>query len=230
MSEAPGSPRATRLGQPSWLDGRLVLGVLLVLVSVLVGAKVLAGADAAQTVWVASHDLAPGTTIAEDDLEPGKVRLFGASGRYVAGSKPVGYLVLRAVSAQELVPAGALSEPGDSSPRRDVTVPVSTGHLPPDLGRSDQVDVYVTPSEATARRAKASDDPFAPRLVLRAVTVARVDREGGLGASGQDQTVVLSVAPDQVLTVVAALAEGTLDLVRVPADQQRPLTTATPQP
>lgn len=223
------SPQAARLGAPSWRDGRLVLGVLLVLGSVLVGAKVLAGADTTQRVWVAAHDLAPGTVLAADDLRTGRVRLYGASGRYVAGDAPVGYVVLRGVTADELLPVDALSEPGRATERREVTVPVPSGHLPPDLERGEQVDVYVTPSEATARRVQG-DDAYAPRLVLPGVTVARVVRAGGLASSGQDQTVVLSVPPAQVLTVVQALAEGALDLVRVPRAEQQPLATASPLP
>ncbi|MGB8652696.1 MAG: SAF domain-containing protein [Mycobacteriales bacterium] len=225
--EAPRSPAASRLAAPSWRDGRLVLGVLLVLVSVLVGAKVLAGADAAQQVWVAARDLAPGTVLGADDLHPGRVRLFGASERYLAGGKPVGYVVQRGVSAGELLPAGALAPPGALVARRDVTVPVPAGHLPPDLTRGDQVDVYVTPDDKAARRV-GSTVPLSPRLVLRAVTVARVVRSSGLGSSGQDQPVVLSVDPADVLTLVQAMGEGHLDLVRVPRSQQQPLVAASP--
>lgn len=232
MTDAPGSPAAARLGSPRWLDGRLVLGVLLVLVSVLVGAKVLAGADSSQQVWVATRDLAPGTVLADGDLRTGKVRLFGTSSHYVAGRKPVGYVVQRTVSADELLPVGAIVDPGTVTARREITVPVPSGHLPPDLARGEQVDVYVTPDDKTARRTTATSgvDAFAPRLVLRAVTVARVVRAGGLGASGQDQPVVLSVDAAQVLTVVQALAEGRVDLVRVPRGQQQPLVSATEAP
>lgn len=229
MSDAPGSPKAARLGTPSWLDGRLVLGVLLVLVSVLIGAKVLAGADTSQLVWVASHDLAPGSVLADADLHEGKVRLYGTSRLYLAGGKPTGYVVQRPISADELVPAEALSQPGQSTPRREVTVAVGVGHLPPDLSSSDQVDVYMTPDDKAAKRTTAKD-AFASRLVLSSVTVKRVSRTGGLGSSGQDQPVVLSIDPSQVLALVQAMADGSIDLVRVPRSQQRPLTTATPAP
>ncbi len=232
MTETPASPKAARLGSPRWLDGRLVLGVLLVLVSVLVGAKVLATAETSQQVWVAARDLAPGTVLADGDLRIGKVRLFGTSSHYVAGPQPVGYVVRRSISRDELLPVQALRQPGADLPRRDVTVPVSVGHLPPDLARGEQVDVYVSPDDKAARRSTPAKgvDPFAPRLVLQAVTVARVVRAGGLGASGQDQPVVLSVDPDQVLAVVQALSEGRIDLVRVPRSQERPLVSATEAP
>ncbi len=229
MTDVPGSPTAGRLASPRWLDGRLVLGVLLVLISVLVGAKVLASADTSQQVWVATHDLAPGTVLIDDDLRLGKVRLFTTGDGYLSGDKPVGYVVLRGVGADELLPRLAVTTPEAQVRLRAVTVPVPTGHLPPDLAHGQQVDLYVTPSEATARRAGNAPGAFTPRLVLKGVVVDRVVRAGGLGASGQDQTVVLSVAPADVLVVVQALAEGTLDLVRVPtAEQSAPVPSSSP--
>lgn len=206
------SPRPARLGAASWLDKRLVLGVLLVVTSVLLGARVLARADQSQQVWSATRDLAAGTVVAEGDLTLARARLFGTSARYLAGTKPVGYVVLRPVSGHELLPVDALSAPGQQVPRREVAVPVLAGHLPPDLERGEQVDLYVTPE----------DKGRGPRLVLSSLTVASVAREGGLGSTGQDQPVVLSVSPVQVLAVVQALAEGRIDLVRVPAGAAGP--------
>lgn len=219
MSDSLGSPRASRLASPRWLDGRLVLGVLLVLGSVLVGARVLSSADRSQSMWVTTRDLAPGTVLAEDDLRPAQVRLYAATGRYAAalGPKPVGYVVRRGLGGAELLPRAALGRPGDDVAFRDVTVPVANGHLPPALGHGDQVDVYVTPSEKAARSAPG---PLGPRLVLAGVTVQRVVRAGGLGAGGQDAPVLLTVRPDQVLGLVAAMAEGTIDLVAVPRSLQ----------
>jgi hypothetical protein len=228
VTDAPGSPAATRSGTPSWLDGRLVLGVLLVLVSVLVGAKVLAGADASQQVWMTRHDLAPGTVVADGDLELGKVRLFDASTRYLAGAKPVGYVVLRPVGGHELLPESALARPGDRADRRDVTVPVAFGHLPTDLARNDVVDLYVTPDEKAQRRGTKGVDLTVPRLVLSNVTVARVTRSSGLSSTGQTVPVVLSIDPSQVLAVVQALADGPVDLVRVPRDRVPALVAPTP--
>lgn len=216
------SPPATRLRSPSWLDRRLVLGVALVLVSVLLGARTLSRADTTQLVWSANRDLAAGTVLQDGDLTLTKARLFGKSARYVAGDKPVGYVVQRAVSAQELVPVDALVAPGGSVARREVTVPVLAGHLPPDLRRGEQVDLYVTPDDKAVQRGRTAG----ARLVLPALTVAAVVRPEGLGSSGQDQPVVLSVAAGQVLAVVQALAEGRVDLVRVPRSQQAGLVPA----
>lgn len=226
----PGSPAAPRLRAASWLDKRLLLGVLLVLSSVLGGARVLAGADDAQHVWAAAHDLAAGTVISEGDLALARVRLFDASTHYLAGDKPLGYVVQRAVARDELLPAGSLSAPGPQLGRREITVSVLTGHLPPDLARGESVDVYVTPDDKGIERALAARRPgdALPRLVLPALTVAAVVQGDGFGATGSEQPVVLAVAPDQVLTLVRALSSGRIDLVRVPSGEQGTLTRAAP--
>lgn len=228
MTDATTSPKPARLASASWLDKRLVVGVLLVLVSVLTGARVLAGADDAQQVWSATRDLPAGTVLAAGDLELSRVRLFDRSAHYLTGTKPIGYVVQRAVSAQELLPADALTAPGKQVARREVTVSVLTGHLPPDLARGDLVDLYVTPDDKGVERAVAAHRPAdaLTRLVLASLTVG--DVVSGVGASGQEQPVVLVVAPDQVLTLVQALSEGQLDLVRLPAGEQAPLVRATP--
>jgi hypothetical protein len=228
MARVTDSPTAARLGTPSWLDGRLVLGVLLVLVSVLVGAKVLAGADSSQQVWSATRDLPAGTVLTSTDLELTKVRLFGSSGRYLAGQAPIGYVVLRGVGGHELLPHDALSAPGSKVQRRHVAVAVAAGHLPGDLQRGDVVDLYVTPDEKAVRRGAKGVDLTVPRLVLSDVLVARVTRSSGLTSASETVPVVLDVEPGQVLAVVQALADGPLDLVRVPDAQLAPLAVATP--
>ena len=132
----PVPPPARRLGAPTWLDARLVLGVLLVLVSVVAGARVVGTADRSSSVWVATRDLAAGAVLTEGDLEPGRVRLFGDASRYVGvtGPGPVGYVLTRGVGARELLPAAGLARPEEAlRTRRDVAVPVQPGHLPDDL-------------------------------------------------------------------------------------------------
>ncbi len=56
-AEQPAAPVARRVRPPRWLDLRLVLGVLLVLGSVLLGARVVGAADATVPVWAAAGDL-----------------------------------------------------------------------------------------------------------------------------------------------------------------------------
>lgn len=233
MSEPPGSPQASRLATPSWLDGRLVLGVLLVLVSIVVGARLLSSADASQRVWVATHDLAPGSTLADGDLRQGQVRLFDNGGRYLGaiGAKPVGYVLQRGVGADELLPRDSLTRPDAvGRPLRDVSVPVSPGHLPDDLQSGQQVDVYVTPEGRAGSSISSSPTPSGSagtRLVLSRVSVTLRPRAGGLGATAATG-VVLSVSEPDALALVAAVQAGGIDLVRVPRGDQLPPLATTP--
>jgi hypothetical protein len=222
------SPKARRLATPGWLDTRLVLGVLLVLVSVVVGARVLSSADRSQTVWAAKRDLAPGSQLAADDLTRVRVRLFSGSRNYVTGTgpAPVGYVLRRSVGAGELLPFAALTAPDADPAFRYVTVPVVRGHLPPDLRSGAQVDVYVSPS-STARTPDGGGSPLTePRLVLRNATVLLRRAASGLAAQ-DEEPVVLRVRPADVATVLAAMAQGRIDLVGVPRQQEQEPERAT---
>ena len=219
----PASPRASRLATPGWLDGRLVLGVLLVLVSVVVGARVLSSADRSALVWAASKDLTAGTLLAEGDLEPVRVRLFESAGRYVGagGPPPVGYVVRRGLDAGELLPQGALERPRQAELRL-VTVPVEAGHYPPDLQDDQRVDLWVTPrtaADAPAPPAGGAVEPLVLRgaqQVLSQVVVAAGPVRDELTAAGGTVPIVLQVRPQDVDEVVSAMGLGRLDLVRVP--------------
>ena len=217
MSDVPASPRARRLASPRWLDTRLVLGVLLVLVSVVVGARVLAAADRSQTVWVLTRDLAPGAQLTQDDLGVARVRLYGDATQYLSarGPAPVGYLLRRGVGARELLPVAALTPPDQDVTYRAMTVPVQRGHLPPDLRAGAQVDVYVTPEAGSGSSAPAGP----PRLVLRATTVLLRPASTGFSGSTQE-SVVLQVRPTEVPLVLTALSQGRIDLVGVPRLQE----------
>lgn len=211
MSDAV-SPVARRLALPRWLDARLVLGVVLVLFSVVAGARVFASADHFSSVYVARHDLVPGERLTADDLSIGRVRLSGMGHLYIAaGALPTGYVVARYVAAHELVPVAALSAGALPASTRLVTVPVAAGHLPPGLGRGSLVDVYLTPKTGAATGAPP------PVLVLAGAAVE--SRDGGSRAFGGESilSVVLSVPADRVPDVVHAIESGSIDLVAVPA-------------
>ncbi len=241
MSDTPGSPTASRLATPGWLDGRLVLGVLLVLVSVVVGARVLSAADRSTLVYAVNKDLTAGSVLQTGDLDQVRVRLFDNADRYVAvGSQPIsGYVVRRALSDGELLPRQALSVPQKEVDFRFVTVAVQSGHFPNELARDQQVDVWVTPDldgqqdQPSDQGGASPDDPAAPapangdqlelrgaQLVLQGVTVLSVAREGGGFGGSVAVPVELQVRPDEVAQIVSAMALGTIDLVRVPREAE----------
>ncbi len=227
MSDTPVSPKADRLASPSWLDTRLVLGVLLVLVSVVVGARVLSSASSTQTVLVATRDLPTGATLGADDVRAEQVRLDagqtagllrapGGENRYV------GSVVRRPVDEGEFVPLSALRRAAETEDRQ-FTLNVDVGHFPPGLASGDVVDVYVTPvTDGSQPQAAAS--PAGPgqlsatgsRQVLGGVVVesSRLP-DGGLGGGTTSLPVVLNLARADVLKMVTAVAQGRIDLVRV---------------
>jgi hypothetical protein len=222
------SPRASRLATPRWLDTRLVLGVILVLVAVVVGARVFAAAGRYTQVYVARRALVPGEHLAASDVATGRIRFTGDGGQYIAasGGAPVGYLVTRYVGAGELVPRGALSASATTvTQTRSVTVPVAPGHLPDDLSHGDLVDLYLS-----AKVAAGSNVP-APIEVLSAVAVDSDDGGSQALSGGSMVSVVLAVPLDRVATVVHAVESGILDVVRVPAAAAGPaLSPPSPAP
>lgn len=210
------SPPAKRVGRPRWFDLRLLTGLLLVLVSVIVGARLVAGSSSSEPVWVAARDLAAGTQLAATDLTRGKVQLFGKRGVYVSakGAPPTGYVLARAIGRGEILPVAAVVSPGQAPPFRLVTLQVAPLHVPLRLGAGDRVDVYVTP-RSTGGTVQTS------RLVFAGAVVQAVSAGGrGLSAGSSDTAVVVQVPPRSVPAVVAGLHGGDVDLVLVPAGQQ----------
>lgn len=228
MPDTPASPRASRLASPGWLDGRLVVGVLLVLVSVVVGARVLSSADRSTLVYAVTKDLAAGSVLDADDLEQVRVRLFDNADEYVAaGAPPVGYLVRRGLGRGELLPRQALALPREDVDYREVTVPIDVGHLPPGLAAGSQVDVWMTPESLEKQSAagsadeapadgSAGDGPGGAQLVLQGVTVLAVQADGGAFSGSTTIPVVLQVRPREVSSLVSAMSLGRIDVVRVP--------------
>jgi hypothetical protein len=108
VAELPES-RAVRLSRARWLDTRLLLGLLLVLVSVVLGARLLAGADSRVEVWSVTRDLGADTPLSRDDVTATSVNLSGATHRYLsAGQDPDGLVLTRPVGRGELLPAAAV--------------------------------------------------------------------------------------------------------------------------
>lgn len=207
------SPQARRLDRPRWLDPRLLVGVVLVLASVAVGARVIAAAERGDLVWSAVRDLPAGTTLRADDLRVTSVRLADSAGQYVDANAapPAGYLLVRDLAAGELVPAAAVAGSDESSARRLVSVPVTAHHFPSGLARGHRVDVYLS----ATTDASAAISP--PELVLANAAVAEVAAgSNGFGPSTGTIGVVLEVGDGDAAAVVAAVAAGVIQLVRVP--------------
>lgn len=187
------SPEPRRVATPRWLDLRLVLGVVLVVASVLIGATVVSRASDTHAMVAARHDLAAGTVLRAADLTTVHVQLPD-SGRSVYLTKTgdaVGRKLQRAVDSGELVPAAAVASVRAGA---TVTVPFAAGAAP-DLRTGQRIKVWVSSSSC------------ASVVLLPDVTVQSVHRgDGSLSSTSDGQDVVIAVEPGQADRVIAALA------------------------
>jgi hypothetical protein len=202
------TPRRVR--PPRWLDLRLVLGVLLVLASVLLGARIVSAADATVPVWAVTGDLAAGTQLSVDDLVAVEVRLDGAAAAYLSTTtRPEGRTLARAVRAGELLPRTALEEAEELV---QLALPVQSGYVPPGLARGQLVDVYAVGDPAAGATAMA--DGSVTLVVRRAPVQAISGRsEGVLSTPTAAIQVVVAVSADDVADVLAAIAGRPLAVV-----------------
>jgi hypothetical protein len=208
--EAPPGPTPRRVRPPRWLDFRLVLGVLLVLSSVLLGARVVSAADATVPVWAATGDLAAGTELTADDLVAVDVRLDGTAAAYLStGTRPEGRSLSRAVRTGELLPRSALEEPAELV---QLALPVQSGYVPPGLARGQLVDVYAVADPAAGAVGVA--DGSVALVVGRAPVQAISGRaEGVLSTPTTAVQVVVAVAAGDAPDVLAAIAGRPLVVV-----------------
>jgi hypothetical protein len=216
------SPRATRVGTPRWLDLRLVVGVLLVLGSVAVGARVVAAADDTVPVLVAAQDLTVDRPLTAALVQTRQVLLEEGLARYLSGDVPEGYVVVRPVEAGELVPRSAVAPAGEvAEDLRYVTLALPAAELPAGLRAGRVVDVWVAP-DGEAAGAVAE-------LLLAGITVTDVGGDsGGLGVSGTERAVTLAVTPgaaadtleQAVARLVAAARDARVYLAAVPGGSQ----------
>jgi hypothetical protein len=206
----PPGPAARRLRPPGWLDLRLVLGVLLVLGSVLLGARVVGAADATVPVWAVAGDLAAGTELTADDLVAVDVRLDDAANAYLSTrTRPEGSTLARAVRAGELLPGSALEEPEDLV---QLALPVQAGYVPPGLERGGLVDVYAVADPALGATAGTGGEVT---LVVEQATVQALSgrSEGVLSTPTSTVQVVVSVAEGDAQDVLAAIGGRPLVVV-----------------
>lgn len=220
----PTAPLAARLRAPSWRDPRLVVGLVLVLASVLAGAKVVSAADTTTPVWVAAHTLVPGQEITAADVRAVRVHLEGGAGGYLPAQAPPpeGSVALREVSSGDLLPRTSVGSAA-ALVTRPVGLPV-TGPLPSGLVAGALVDVWVTPAPArgaapvaVTAAPSAAQEPSGPHQLASSAVVQEVVTDGGSFATGRGGLVQVQLPPAELQQALAALAtDATVSLVLVP--------------
>lgn len=186
---APASPAPTRPRAPSWLDLRLVVGVLLVLGSVMLGARVVSSADERVAVWRTSHPIAAGTVLKEEDLSVARVQLGEAEGYAAAALDLIGRVAVRELGARELVTELSVAE---AAPSMTVTIPVAALNAPP-VSRGQRIAVWVSTEVCQAA------------VVLADAAVQSIADDRGGFSSASEIAVVVRVDPSLAIRVVRAL-------------------------
>ena len=214
---APGSPPATRPARRAWRDPRLVVGVALVALAVVLGAR-LAGGGGTVAVWSARVPLPAGHRLVPGDLVRTELRFSSQqdADRYLSAGAPLGtgLVLTRDVGSGELLPRAALA---GRAPERLTEVPLSVGTdaVPATVGVGSVVDVWVSPDrDTTAAPATVTDRAS---LVFDDVVVVAAPRSGSSLGPSTTRQVIVGLPPDQVdglPTALAALGRGSVVLTR----------------
>jgi hypothetical protein len=215
---ASGASSAVRAAPPGWRDPRLWIGVAIVAVSVIAGARLVGSADDSVTVWAAAADLGPGDTVGAGDLVARRVRFVESADLaryYLARDElPADLRLERGVGEGELLPRSAVSTSG-SSEAMELPVAVESTLVPPGVQSGWVVDVYL--SGAPTGETVASDQPNGGRPVLTGVTVLDAPPVGeSFAVSGQRQLVlgVTEAEARQFFRATGALDTPALTIVR----------------
>lgn len=211
------SPAATRSGGSRWRDPRLLVGLVVVAVCTLLGARVLTSADNTVGVWAVRETLGRGQPVTADDVVRRQVRFEDQAGadRYLSADAelPAGAVAARAVGAGELLPRAALARIRAAAVTQ-VPLSVPADAVPSTVRIGSSVDVWVTPERPVA----AARGPLRSTLVFDDVTVVAVPQESGsLGPATTRQVIVgVAAGAPHLADSIAALSSGDVLLTLQP--------------
>lgn len=208
----PDSPAAQRLTLRRWRDPRLWVGLVLVAASVVVGGRVLAGADDTVGVWALARDVGAGTPLTGDALVVRQVRFSDPEvlASYLRAVRPVpsGAVLAHDVSAGELLARASIA--GQQATAFEIPVVVDSAGAPDDLDVGDVVDVWVGPA------AGSGSDADARRMLTGVPVVGTVRATGPFGDAATRQVLlgIDRVAAARLGPLLGEMSSGSVVLVR----------------
>lgn len=181
-------PSAVRASTPGWRDPRLWIGIAIVAVSVVAGARLLASADDTVGLWAVSSDMGAGDVVGADDLVVQRVRFAEAQrlDLYFSADEqlPADLELLRGVGEGELLPRAAVGSSAESDVLQ-VPISVASERVPVSIEAGSVVDVMIVarPAQPGGRA------PIGPgEAALEGVTVVAAPAlEDSFGTSGERQ-------------------------------------------
>jgi hypothetical protein len=203
-------PVATRAQPPGWRDPRLWVGIAIVAVSVVTGARILGAADDSVTVWAAARDVAPGDTVREDDLVSVSVRFADSTelDHYLltSGPLPDDLRLTRGLGAGELVPAAAL---GSGAEAETVIVSLAFPHelVPTNIGAGSLIELLVIPNDGAGGGRSGTSEPTT--VLSDVVVIDAPSAADSLGSVSRGRQLVLGIpeAETEALTEILAASE-----------------------
>ncbi|MCH1882406.1 hypothetical protein [Agrococcus sp. ARC_14] len=188
----------------TWMDPRLVIGVVLVIASLAGVWFVVQQSARTETAWAATRTLLPGDIVAVGDVQQVDVRLPQSQDRYLdASADPVGMVVASTVGEGEVLPLRALGAAA-SEDRAAVVIDLQ-GALPSSVRAGSLVDVWTAAPTEEGFEAPAV-------LVDEAIVVGVVEDEGILASSAQ-QLELLVPSAETSLLLAAMSNEHVLSVV-----------------
>ena len=206
---------AQRIAVHSWRDPRLLLGIMLVLLSTVVGAKLFEAQDDTVAYWSVRASAVAGESVQRNDLVSTRVRLGSATrGSYIQVKDEfparISDLVwARDVSAGSLLEGSALIVDGEQA-AGELPLNVASGAYPLDLRGGESVDVWVGPGPGEPAEDKST-------LVLRAARVLSTGGDASAVGGSLARTILVGVADGMLADkTLSAISAGHVTLVRVP--------------
>lgn len=188
----------------TWIDPRLVIGVVLVLASLAGVWFVVQESSRTDTAWAATRTLLPGETVAAGDVQQVEVRLPQSQDRYLdASADPVGMIVASTVGSGEVLPVRALGTAAGAD-RAAIVVDVA-GALPSAVRAGAHVDVWTA--------APGEDGYEAPAVLVDGAIVVGVVEDDGIMASGAQQLELLVASAETAQLLEAMSNEHVLSVV-----------------
>ena len=142
------------------------------------------------TVWSAAVDLGKGEVITAEDVVISKVLLPSNAANYIDGQVSIiGSSVVRAIGAEELIPAYAVSDQIDEQLQK-VPIAIPFSQVPKDIGSGQRVDIYgITKSELRSQNLESGR--YRSRLIASDLVIDQVDNQAN--TLGGDLVITLLV-------------------------------------
>ena len=184
-------------------NSRIAMGLGLLIISLLAATLIAKEANRTVLVWATKNDLAPGELITDSDITSVSALLPESAKNYLSASAQIiGGVVLRQISAGDLIPAVAVTASSDSINSRLIPLTVELTDMPLGLSRGDVIDIYAI--------AKRDSKITTPELLAANVSVSQVLERNNSGVG----SVLVILDNAQILPTLQLLSDCRIIIVR----------------